>query len=311
LTHDGERPTTFPALEGVVSLMLTPFTESGGIDWRSYARYTEWQASRRPSALFAVCGSSEMKWLTRTERARLVAETIKFAGGLPVIATGNLDPDIEQHPDEARQMADLGAAAVVLVPPPQVSGDSERYRDYLVNLSGAVPCPVLVYEWPLVDNYLMDTQLFAELARRRVIAGIKDTTCTYEGIAAKQQVAEEAVVYQANTPYLLDALDIGVRGIMAITSAAQPELVISLWEAHQNGATNTRALHRELVYLDALLRLAYPATAKYLLNLQGVAMSTYTRWPVGLTPEIKKAFDVWHHQYLEIDQPSPEGTRHE
>ena len=291
--------------------MLTPFTESGGIDWPAYARYTEWQAARQPSALFAVCGSSEMMWLTASERAQLVSETIRHAGDLPVIATGNLDPDIGQHADEARRIADLGAAAVVLVPPPQVSADNPRYRDYIASLAAVVPCPVLVYEWPLVDNYLMDAQMFAELAREGVIAGIKDTTCTYEGILAKQRVAGGAIVYQANTPFMLDSLEMGAQGIMAITSAAQPDLVIALWDAYHSGSASTHALHRELVYLDALLRQAYPATAKYLMNLRGVPMSTYTRWPVRLDAEIRKAFDVWQRQYDEVDQQPERGTSHE
>lgn len=311
MNHDGANPNPSARLAGVISLMLTPFTENGGIDWPAYARYTEWQAARQPAGLFPVCGSSEMMWLTASERSQLVAETIRRAGNLPVIATGNLDPDIHQHADEARRIADLGAAAIVLVPPPQVSGDNARYHDYIASLAAALPCPVLVYEWPLVNNYLMDTQVFAELAREGVIAGIKDTTCTYEGILAKQRVAADAIVYQANTPFMLDSLEMGAQGIMAITSTAQPDLVIALWNAYHSGSGSAHAVHRELVYLDALLRLAYPATAKYLMNLRGVPMSTYTRWPVKLDAEIRKAFDIWYRQHHEADQQPAQGVRHE
>ncbi len=98
---------------------------------------------------------------------------------------------------------------------------------------------------------------------RASVAGIKDTTCTLEGIRAKQQVAGDAVVYQANTPFLVDALASGVRGIMAITSTVRPDWVLQLWHGFQAGA-DVRALHRELVILDTLLELGYPASAKYL-----------------------------------------------
>jgi 4-hydroxy-tetrahydrodipicolinate synthase len=279
--------------------MLTPFHQDGGIDWRSYVRYVEWQASKQPSAMFAVCGSSEMKWLTRHERFRLIEETVKHGGETPVIATANLEPDLREHPEEVKHVADLGVAAAVLVPPPQISGDVDRYRDYLINLSEQITCPVFVYEWPQVANHLMDIRLFGELAQRGVIAGIKDTTCTYEGIAAKQQTARDVIVYQANTPYLLNALTLGVGGIMAVTSTTKADLVIALWDAYQNSTDHMVALHRELVYLDALLRLAYPATAKFLVGLQGIEMSTATRWPVRLMPESCKALEVWNQQYLE------------
>ncbi len=118
-------------------------------------------------------------------------------------------------------MVDTGISAAVLVPPPQVSHDSERYREYLYTLADDAPCPLLLYEWPQAPHYLMAPELFGELAHKRLIAGLKDTTCTYDGIRAKQAVAAEAVVYQANTPLLLDALAMGVRGIMAVTSTAR------------------------------------------------------------------------------------------
>lgn len=287
--------TLTSSFEGVVSLMLTPFDDAGGIDWKTYARYTEWQCARQPSALFAVCGSSEMKWLTRDERLRLVAETVKVAGPLPVIATANLDPDPARHADEARAIEELGVGAVVLVPPQHVAHDKPRYFEYLSRLSQAVTCPVLVYEWPQVDNYLMDAELFSQLAQQRIIAGIKDTTCTVDGIAAKQRAAGDVFVYQANTPYLIEALDMGVRGIMAVTSAARADLVTAFWDAYQAGDEAMVGLHRELVFLDAILRFAYPATAKYLVGLQGLAMSTYTRWDVQFTTEMQKALEVWHH----------------
>lgn len=286
-------------IEGVVSLMLTPFNPDGGIDWGAYAHYTEWQAAKHPSGLFAVCGSSEMKWLTSQERIALVKETVKYAGDVPVVATANLEPDISQHADEIKRVVDAGASAVVLVPPPLVSADVNRYRDYLVSISEKAPCPILVYEWPQVDNYLMDAELFASLAENQVITGIKDTTCTIEGIASKQSVAHDVTIFQANTPYLIDALDSGVRGIMAITSTAHAELVLAFWDAYQNCSDIVHDLHRELIFMDMLLRLAYPATAKYMLKLQGQDFSTYTRWDVKLVPEACKAIDVWHQHLAE------------
>jgi 4-hydroxy-tetrahydrodipicolinate synthase len=237
-----------------------------------------------------------MHWLTRDERMRLVAETVKYAGDLPVFATANLDPDPAKHPDEARQVEDLGVSALMLVPPQHVAVDNERYFDYIGHINQHVACPVMVYEWPQVHNHLMDAGLFGKLAQQQMIIGIKDTTCTVDGIASKQRAAEQAIVYQANTPYLIEALNMGVRGIIAITSTARADLVKAFWEAYQAENEKMILLHRELVFMDAILRFAYPATAKYLVGLQGLEMSTYTRSDVRLVPEMQKAIDVWHHQ---------------
>ena len=280
-------------LEGVVSLLLTPFHDDGRIDWAAYDAYVDWQVAHRPHGLFAVCGSSEMKWLAPDERLELARRAVARAQGIPVVATANLEPDIAAHADEVRRMADEGVAAVVLVPPTQVSGDRLRYRQYLLDMAGLAPCPVILYEWPAVENYLMDAALFGEIAPH--VAGIKDTTCTYAGIFAKQQVAGDAVVYQANTPFLLDALKLGVRGIMAITSTVAPALLLRFWQGFQAGE-DVRPLHRELVILDAMLGLGYPATAKYLLAQQGLPISTRTRSPVSLSPATQRALDAWNEE---------------
>lgn len=287
-------------LAGVVSLLLTPFQTDGAIDWHAYDHYVDWQAAYEPSGLFAVCGSSEMKWLTLDERLELAARAVQRANGLPVVATANLGEDIAQHRDELARMAATGIAAAVLIPPLAVSGDPVRYREYLFALSDSAPCPLIMYEWPLVPNHTLDAELFGDLAAHGAIVGAKDTTCTLEGIAAKQRVAGASVVYQANTTLLPDALDLGVQGIMAITSTARADLVLRFRQSYHKHPAEARAIHRELVTLDALLEMAYPATAKYLVSLQGVAMPTTTRWPANLRPHQARALEIWQRGAIEL-----------
>jgi 4-hydroxy-tetrahydrodipicolinate synthase len=284
---------------GVIALLITPFQADGRIDWPAYDAYVDWQASHRPHGLFAVCGSSEMKWLTADERLDLARRAVERAGDIPVVATANLAADIADHVVEMLRMAGTGVAGLVLTPPPQVSGNRTLYRQYIEQMVANAPLPLLLYEWPQVENHLMDADLFAQVAP--LLAGIKDTTCTLEGISAKQRVAGDAVIYQANTPFMLDALEIGVRGIMAITSTVATPWLLQLWDGVQ-AAADMRRLHRELVILDAMLGLGYPASAKHLLVRQGLHMETYTRAAVTLSPAGLRALDAyWQGKELSID----------
>jgi 4-hydroxy-tetrahydrodipicolinate synthase len=277
-------------LEGVVSLLLTPFRETGAIDWHAYDQYLDWQVAHRPQGIFAVCGSSEMHWLERNERVQLARRAVSRSRTIPVVATANLGPDRATHQDDIVRMADTGVAAVVLVPPPGISGDRARYRDYLFELVAGAPCPVILYEWPMVPHHLMDAALFGELAGQ--VAGIKDTTCTYEGIWSKQQVAGRAVVYQANHPFMLDALQMGVRGLMAITSTVAPAWLLRLWHGF-NAGEDVHGLHRDVVVLDTLLAAGYPATAKHLAARLGLPFAMVTRAPSQPAPAAIRALDAW------------------
>lgn len=281
-----------------MSLLLTPFEADGTIDWYAYDTYVDWQLQWEPTGFFAVCGSSEMKWLTLDERLELARRAVKGANGKVVVATANLGDDLSAHPDEMAKMIDTGISAVVLVPPPGLGKDPTSLKAYYARLVELSSVPVFLYEWPLVDPYLLDASIYGELVRECSLAGIKDTTCTLAGITAKIEAAPEALVYQANTPYLVDSIRAGARGIMAVTSAACADLVISFWNSMRQGDDAAIShYHRELVTLDAVLRFGYPATAKHLAKLRGLPFETHCRWPISFLPEAAKAIEIWYAGY--------------
>lgn len=282
--------------DGVFALLLTPFDERGDIDWNTYASYVDWQLSKGPNGLFAVCGTSEMKWLTLPERIRLASEAVARAGSVPVVATANLEGDLRANADEIQRVIDTGVAGIVLVPPSGLGKEPDRLEGYFAELADRASCPVFIYEWPLVDDYLIPPDMYGRLVRDHGIAGIKDTTCTVTGITQKLQAAPEAVVFQANTPFLPEAIAAGVRGIMAVTSAAVPDLVIRYWELASNNTQDEEAAdaHRNLVFLDAIQRIAHPSTAKHLLRMRGFDFPTACRWPVTTTEEVRQALRVWY-----------------
>lgn len=291
-----KRLTDTAKFEGVFSLLLTPFLQDGQIDWNLYEQYVEWQLSKKPQGLFAVCGSSEMKWLTLDERLELARRAVKIAGDVPVVATANMQPNRADHADELQRMADTGVAGVVLVPPDGLGTDQSRLGQYFGELADRALCPAMIYEWPLVVPYLIEADVYTDLVKHHNIFGIKDTTCTIEGISAKIQDAPEGIVYQANTPFMLDAIQLGARGIMAITTAACAELVIDFWHQASSGKEGAVKLHQHLVTLDSILihQSSYPASAKVLANLHGIPMNLKCRNPVTLRAETVKAVNVWY-----------------
>jgi len=281
---------------GVFSLLLTPFLKDKSIDWPAYERYLDWQLEMEPNGLFAVCGSSEMKWLTLDERLELARLAAKRTGSIPVVATANLQPDLSFHSVEVGRMADTGVAGVVLVPPPGVGVDQGRLGDYFAGVIDASPIPTLIYEWPMVSPYFVDAAVYGKLVRDHGLAGIKDTTCTMEGIGKKIELTGSATVFQANAPFFLESIHRGANGIMAIVTTAAADLAIDFWNQAKKGSPRAEELHEALVLLDcALIRGgAYPATGKHLAVLRGLDMEITCRAPGVPVPEVLEAVRVWH-----------------
>lgn len=284
---------------GVFSLLLTPFHANGEIDWKAYDAYVDWQLSSSPHGLFAVCGTSEMNYLTEEERLDLASCAVKRAGSIPVTATANVSDNVEKHKEELKRMEETGVSGVVLVPPAGIDSDPQKKFEYYAELANESSLPVFIYEWPHRDDHLIDSNLYGRLVREAGIVGIKDTTCTVEGILSKINEEPESIVYQANMAFMLEALERGA-GIECIHSSAASQLVVDLWEAARMGVhVKTEALHARLVFLNAVLNSFYPVSAKYLAQLQGQNMNLTTRRPrKEMTKERMKSIEVFHRSCI-------------
>jgi 4-hydroxy-tetrahydrodipicolinate synthase len=279
---------------GVYALLLTPFLQNKEIDWNGYDRYVDWQLSKRPEGIFAVCGSSEMELLSMRERLDLARWAAARAGGVPVLATGNVQEDPGEHEEELARMAETGVSGIVLIPPGHMGEEQSRLEHYFARLAELSPLPVFLYECPLASPRHVASDVYGRLARQHGIVGIKDTTCTPEGIRAKIESATGSLVFQANMSYLRESVLDGAQGIMATTGSAAVDAVLAYWRAETNGDTAAaEAAHELLVFLDAVLGKGYPATAKHLVNMRGIPMETVTRKSKGMNASAAQGMAIW------------------
>jgi 4-hydroxy-tetrahydrodipicolinate synthase len=279
---------------GVYALLLTPYSPNKEIDWVAYDRYVDWQLSKRPDGLFAVCGSSEMECLSLQERLDLARRAAARAEGVPVLATGNVQDDPAGHEEELARMADTGVSGIVLIPPGNMGEDQSRLEHYFARMAELSPLPVFLYECPLASPRHVAPDVYGRLARQHGIVGIKDTTCTPEGIRAKIESATDSLVFQANMSYLRESVQDGAQGIMATTGSAAVDAILAYWRAETSGdIAIAEAAHELLVFLDGVLGKGYPATAKHLVNLRGVPMETITRKAKGMNGSAAQGIAVW------------------
>jgi len=84
--------------------MITPFTEDNKIDFTAVRGLTERYISGGCDGIFAVCQSSEMFFLSETEKLDLAKAVVEAAAGrVPVFASGHTADE------NAKQIEELGA----------------------------------------------------------------------------------------------------------------------------------------------------------------------------------------------------------
>ncbi len=282
---------------GIFSLMLTPYKEDMSVDYDAYEKYADWQVSQGVGHLFAVCGSSEMAALTLEERLKLASLTVKHKGDLTVVATANMEPSWFAQVEEVKRMSDTGVDGIVFTTK-GYGDDPERLVTYIGELKQYTDLPIFMYEFPGFNHCHISGECYGRLVKECGVLGIKDTTCTYDGIKSKIDNKGASCVIQANMPYLFEAFKLGARGVMATPTSCGGAFFQRFFEAFTSGdMALAEQCFNEITLLDCAIDSGFNASAKYLVNLQGIdEMSTRTRTGGALSAarmESIKSFHNW------------------
>jgi 4-hydroxy-tetrahydrodipicolinate synthase len=256
-------------IDGIIPVMLTPFTEEGAIDYQGLEKLIEWYIDHGSDALFAVCQSSEMQFLSleeRTSLARFVSK--KAAGRVPVIASGHISENRDDQLAELLAVAETGVDGVVLVTnrlDPRQAGD-DSFMASLKWLLERLPAdlPLGLYECPAPFRRLLtDDELeFCAHSGRFVI--LKDVSCDLATVKRRIALTKGSplAILNANAAIAWDAMKAGSPGFNGVFTNFHPDLykwLLTEGQAHP-------ALSSELSVFLALAAMAepmgYPALAK-------------------------------------------------
>ena len=218
-------------IDGIIPVMLTPFTEEGAIDYQGLEKLIEWYIDHGSDALFAVCQSSEMQFLSleeRTSLARFVSE--KAAGRVPVIASGHISENRDDQLAELLSVAETGVDGVVLVTnrlDPRQAGD-DSFMASLTWLLERLPAdmPLGLYECPAPFRRLLtdDELKFCAHSGRFVI--LKDVSCDLATVKRRIALTKGSplAILNANAAIAWDAMKAGSPGFNGVFTNFHPDL---------------------------------------------------------------------------------------
>ncbi|MDR2613862.1 MAG: dihydrodipicolinate synthase family protein [Candidatus Accumulibacter sp.] len=218
-------------IEGIVPVMITPYLESGEIDYGGVERLIEWYIAQGADALFAVCQSSEMQFLSLEERSELGRFVVgRVAGRVPVAVSGHVSDDPYGQIEELGAAVETGADAVVLVTnhlDPKNRG-SEVFRGNLQWLLERLPkeTPLGLYECPAPYRRLLsDDELRSCLDSGRFVI-LKDVSCDLATVGRRvaMSAGTPLAVINANAAIAYDAMKAGSRGFNGVYTNFHPDL---------------------------------------------------------------------------------------
>ncbi|NIJ55935.1 dihydrodipicolinate synthase family protein [Dyadobacter arcticus] len=286
--------STFVSLpKGFIPVMLTPFLETGKVDYEGLSALTELYLEAGAAGLFANCLSSEMFELTESERLQVTKTVVdQVAGRVPVVATGTFGGAIPEQARFAKRIYQTGIDAVIIIT--GLIADENEHDEIFVSrikelISLTDDIPLGFYECPVPYKRLINSMVLQELIQTRRIVYHKDTCLDLEEVVRRIQVAEgfKFGLYDAYMVNAVASLKAGATGLSCIQGNIYPELVTWICEHYHDESRQNDVERVQKFFVDSMdvVHTAYPIVAKYCLQKRGFPMSTYTRRDVGTFTE--------------------------
>lgn len=298
--------------KGFIPVMLTPFTDSGKIDYNGLTSLTEFYLQAGAAGLFANCLSSEMFELDDDERINIINHVVKVANGtVPVVATGTFGGPIEDQAEFVKEVYDTGVQAVIAITG-LLAGNDEPTAifngrvEQLLQLTDDVPLGF--YECPVPYKRLLSANQLQHFVSTGRVIYHKDTSLDMEQIKAKISVTRDYNsfgLYDAYMVHAVDSLKAGSAGLSCIQGNYFPELIVWLCHNYNNPLLTQQVQNVQQFLIDNMdvMHDVYPIASKYYLQKRGLNITTYTRRNVGeFTAQIQQKVDLLLQNYNRLQE---------
>jgi 4-hydroxy-tetrahydrodipicolinate synthase len=256
-------------IEGIVSVMLTPFKDDGGIDYPDLERLIDWYLDNGVDVLFAACQSSEILFMSLEERvalSRFVVE--KTRGRAPVVSSGHVGATREAQLEELTAIAATGPDALILITnrlDPDNEGEA-AFRRNLDWLLARLPAdmPLGLYECPAPYRRLLSDAELTTCAQTGRFVALKDVCCNLETVKRRVRLVEGTplAIINANGTIALEAMQAGSKGYSGVFTNIHPDLYAWMYRNADRHPEMARELSAFLVAASVSELMGYPALAK-------------------------------------------------
>jgi 2-keto-3-deoxy-L-arabinonate dehydratase len=205
-------------LKGVFPIVVTPFHDGGSIDYTSLDRLVDYLLAQGAHGLGLFGNASEGYTLLAAERVEMMKRIARRVDGrVPlVVSSGHTGTDAAVALSaEAR---DLGAAALMVLPPYFLKPDGDGLMFYFDAISKGVGIPIMVQDAPLMTQVAMPVALLARMAREiehvRSVKVEAPPTASKVGALAAASAGKLALFGGLNGNFLIEEYERGAVGTM-------------------------------------------------------------------------------------------------
>ena len=259
-------------LQGCGTALVTPFTDSGEVDYPALRALVEWQIAEGIDFLVPCGSTGEAQTLDDTERERVVATVVEIAAARVPVMAGATSNDTSRAVAEARRMCRVGADYILTATPYyNKPGQGGLFRHFTA-VADASSKPVCLYNVPGRTAVNLQPAVALQLAEHPNVMGIKEASGDLAQIMRILQGRPEDFSVLSGDDWLTLALiAAGGDGLISVASNEMPGPMRALVGLMLSGdLERAREWHyRLLPLMEANFLESNPAPVKAALALAG------------------------------------------
>lgn len=232
-------------IKGVVPPAPTPLTLSGKVDVPAVHRIMDHLVAGKCDAALVLGSTGELASLSQESRETLIRTAVKALGGRIPLLVGIAGTCPAESISLARFASDLGADAFVMTAPYYYDLSADELKRYFTSTLPELDRPTLLYNMPWLTGHVLDMDCLRAALEHPNVIGFKDSSGDMAYLRDMVAVAanrEGTTVLVGNEYFYLEALRLGVHGVVGGGANIRPELFRSLQDAFDQGDLQTAEL---------------------------------------------------------------------
>jgi 4-hydroxy-tetrahydrodipicolinate synthase len=231
-------------LQGVFSVLPTPFLNNGDLDMDSMGRVIDLFIAGGVNGLTALGVTGEVARLTDVERQTVLDAVMKHVNGRVAVVVGTSAEGLRTCIEYTRNAKAAGASAVMISPPRMAKLNSEAVVRHFASVADAVDIELVVQDFPPITGFTMEPSLLARIAReipRARTIKLEDPPTPFKTsrILEATRDIEVRIFGGLGGVFLLEELMAGATG--AMTGFAYPEILVEIVKAFRAGEIDNAA----------------------------------------------------------------------
>lgn len=264
-------------LEGLYTVMITPFDAQGKLDQEGLRRNLRYQIQHKVDGIVVLGTTGESPTLNSQEKQKVIEIALEEVKGKATLLVGTGSYSTERTITETRQAQEMGADAALIITPYYNRPTQEGFYRHFEAICQATSIPLCVYNNQARTGQNLQTDTLKRLAHFPSIIGVKEASGSImqinEVIDAFGKNQRNFTVMSGDDILTLPLMALGGHGIMSVASNLIPGPMLSFVQAALAGDfQQARAWHYQLFPLfKSIFIETNPIPIKAAMQLCGMA----------------------------------------